>query len=241
MTSRAASLDQRHREPELMDQPGLDAALHAHALDSLQRINHLSRTAATLWRAIRALPRSDVSTTPLTILDVASGGGDVAVAVARRAAREGIPVQITGCDISPIAVRYASLLAARHGLHNVSFFEHDVLRKPLPQQYDVVMSSLFLHHLDDAEAAQVLARFAVAARRMVLVSDLRRTRFGYFLACLVSRTVTRSPIVRVDGPLSVAAAFSEAEALRLAERSGLAGAQIVRIWPQRFLLTWRRS
>ncbi|HEY2250583.1 MAG TPA: hypothetical protein VGH74_05965, partial [Planctomycetaceae bacterium] len=50
-----ATLDARNRQPELMDQPGLDESLHAHALRSLSRINWISRTSAVIWRPIRKL------------------------------------------------------------------------------------------------------------------------------------------------------------------------------------------
>ena len=79
-----------------------------------------------------------------------------------------------------------------------------------------------------------------AARRLVLVNDLRRTRFGFALAHLACRLLTRSPIVHHDGPLSVRAAFTSEEALELALEAGLAGAMISHHWPQRFLLSWRK-
>jgi hypothetical protein len=52
--------------------------------------------------------------------------------------------------------------------------------------------------------------------------------------------LSRSPVVRHDGPVSVAAAFSLAEARMLAQRAGLYGASLVRRWPCRFLLSWSR-
>src|SRR5262245_26469447 len=109
MTPQMATLDRRDRQPEVMDQPGLDARLHCQALDSLQRINLLSRTAAGLWGPIRELAREfafaqkrmDDCPQPLRILDIASGGGDVAIGLARAAERAGVNVEIVGCDVSP--------------------------------------------------------------------------------------------------------------------------------------------
>jgi hypothetical protein len=45
----------------------------------------------------------------------------------------------------------------------------------------------------------------------------------------------------MDGPLSVRAAFTIAEARQLAEEAGLHGAAISWRWPFRFLLQWRRA
>lgn len=234
------NLAQRRLEPELMDQPGLSEDLHRQALSALGRVNRLSRSVAIVWPAICDLagPRSG---RPLRVLDIASGGGDVAVGIARRAARAGMDIQIDGCDISPYAVRHAQQTAETAGLRTAHFFEFNALADSLPDgEYDVVMCSLFLHHLTESDAVVLLRKMSQAARHLVLVNDLRRTRTGYLLAWLVCRLLTRSPIVHTDGPLSVGAAFTPEEILDLARQSGLDGVQLSLRWPQRFLLTWTR-
>jgi ubiquinone/menaquinone biosynthesis C-methylase UbiE len=120
----------RQREPELTDQSDLDPTEHAAALAGLARINRISRSSATAWRAIRRLA-IECSTRPLTVLDIASGG-DVPLRVARRAKRAGVDVRIEGCDISPTAVSLARRRAQRTGADNVRFFPLNVLREPLP-------------------------------------------------------------------------------------------------------------
>lgn len=232
----------RDRQPEVMDEPGLDGRLHVEALGSLRRINRLSRTAAALWSPIRDAARTVSSAgEPLRILDIASGGGDVAIDLARRARTAGVDVQVEGVDISPRAVDYANAAAAASGFANVSFHVSNVLENELPvESHDVVTCSLFLHHLEEQDARRLLETMAATARILVVLSDLRRTRLGYLLSHLVTRTIVRSPVVRVDGPLSVAAAFSIDEVRRLAARGGMEAAIVTRHWPQRFLLTWRR-
>jgi hypothetical protein len=80
---------------------------------------------------------------------------------------------------------------------------------------------------------------AAAARRLVLINDLRRSAGGWLLAYVGTRLLSASPVVHTDGPRSVAAAFTPVELRQLAERAGLAGATVVRRWPFRLLLTWR--
>jgi hypothetical protein len=48
-------------------------------------------------------------------------------------------------------------------------------------------------------------------------------------------------VFRVDGMRSVAAAFTTSEARDLAQRAGLTGARVSQVWPQRWLITWRKS
>jgi hypothetical protein len=73
--------------------------------------------------------------------------------------------------------------------------------------FDVVTCSLFLHHLTSDQATNLLMRMA-AAGRLLLANDLRRCVSGYLMAQLACRCLTRSPIVRYDGPQSVANAFT---------------------------------
>jgi SAM-dependent methyltransferase len=229
---------ERTRRPELMDQPGLDAAEHARALQGLGRINRISRSAAIYWPELSRLAKAR-SGEPMRVLDLASGGGDVPLSLARRAKRSGLELHIDGCDKSFEAMRFAGERAAARGIA-VRFFTLDALVDELPAGYDVVISSLFLHHLEEGDAVGLLGRMARAAGRLVLVNDLLRGPVEYALAWVGCRLLSRSRIVRHDGPVSVSAAFTLAEARELANLAGLAGAKLSTHWPGRFLLAWSR-
>jgi len=222
-----------------MDQPDLDVRQHTRALTALGRANAISRTAAAVWPAIRDAAHA-AGARPLRVLDVACGGGHVVLEIARRAAAEGIPLDVTGCDVSPVALEYARSLAERSGVDRVRFMRADACRDPLPGGIDVMLCTLFLHHLTDDEAALLLGRMQNASQRLMVVSDLRRTRLGYLFAWVGCRLLSRSRVFHVDGTRSVAAALTTGEARAMAERSRLTGAQVSEVWPQRWLLVWRR-
>ena len=231
-------LSERQCEPELMDQPGLAPQEHRRALKALARVNRLSSSVAEIWRELRRLSRDFNRLEPLRVLDVACGGGDVAVRLAAQARRLGFPIVIHGCDISETALSTAAELARRAHQDEMRFFRLDVLNEPIPHGYDVIMCSLFLHHLSDADGERVVKAMSLAAHKAVLIDDLLRTKLGYVLCWIGCRLLTRSPIVRVDGPLSIRAAYSLPELERLVVRCGLVGATIKRHWPERFLLAW---
>jgi len=220
-----------------MDQAGLDERLHRDALIGLRRINRLSGSGRIVWSAIEKLSVTEPAR-QWRVLDLASGGGDVAMDVARRAARRRVNIQVDACDVSSFAVQYATTRASQRRITNVHFFQKDVLNEPLPDGYDVVMCSLFLHHLDEPVAAALLSKMAAVANRMVLVNDLCRSTLGFVLAWLGCHLLTRSPVVHVDGPLSVRAAFSIDEVRNVARSGGLNGAKVDARWPCRFLLQW---
>ena len=220
-----------------MDQPGLDPAEHRRALEALRRVNLFSLGTRALWPRIREHGRArlrDDPGRPVRLLDVACGGGDFAVRVARLARREGLPMEVSGCDRSGFAVECASDLARRSGVE-ARFFEHDALAGPLPEGYDVVTCSLFLHHLDGPEAVALL-RAMKQAGGLVLVDDLERGRLGWLLAYAGIRLLSRSRVAHVDGPLSVEGAFTRDEARRLAEQAGWERPEVVPRFPCRFLL-----
>jgi SAM-dependent methyltransferase len=227
----------RHLQPEIMDQPGLDRRRHVQALRGLERINFWSRSARILWPPLAALA-GERRERPLRVLDLATGAGDVPLRLERLARRSGVPLEIEGCDVSPAAVEHARRRAAEAGL-SARFFLQDVLTGPLPDGYDALVSSLFLHHLAEEQATDLLRRMA-AAGRLVLINDLLRSRAGWLLAYLGTRLLSRSDVVHVDGVRSVEGAFRLSEARDLAERAGLHGALVERRWPCRFLLRWRR-
>lgn len=233
-------LAERNRQPELMDQPGLDPATHHHALDGLRTTNAISRTSQVIWRGIKELDETLNNGRPLRILDIASGGGDVVRGVAKLAAKYGADVEAHGCDINATAVQYAEDAASAAKLSGTRFFQFDALVDALPEEYDVLMSTLFFHHLTREDGKQLLTRMAKAARIGVLVDDLCRTRLGYFFAWAGGRLLTRSPIVHTDGPLSVSAAYTTSEFRQLTEEAGLTDVTIRRHWPQRFLMSWKK-
>lgn len=232
------SLRQRQKEPEIMDQPDLEKDRHIQALQGLQRINRWSASAGILWPSLRQLARQ--SSAPLRILDVATGGGDIPIRLWDKARRAGVRLELSACDISETALEHARQSAAKVEA-KVEFFQCNILEQPLRQKYDVVISSLFLHHLEEDQAVDFLRRVSEAAEKRVLINDLRRCLRGWLLAQAGSRLLTTSPVVHVDGPLSVRAAFTIPEVKALAQRAGWENIRIRQKWPFRFLLSCAAS
>lgn len=231
-------MHQRQLTPERMDDPDLDPALLEPALNGLRRLNALSFAHPLLWRVLQEEAR--VLQRPGRVLDLACAGGDFLLDAAARAAKQGIPLDLHGCDINP-----ASIELARHRTSSQSrrctFFVHDAIQSPLPGEYDIVTANLFLHHLTDEHAVLVLRRMAEAAARLVIVNDLVRSSINLGMVALASRLVTRSPVVHTDAVLSVRAAFTKPELLQLAVRAGMPNASLRFGGLGRTMLVWRRT
>jgi len=230
----------RRLSPEKMDQPGLDPRSHAQALAALRRINFLSATAYQISRQIFKIAPPDRYRS-LRIVDLACGSGDVLLQLTKLLRKRYDTVDPLGIDMSPFAIAQAQSLAVQKNISSVEFRVGEVLKDPLPTDCDIILSSLFLHHLETPKVQLLLREAAQAARLGVVISDLKRTKIGWLLAWAVARILTFSPIVRYDGPISVQGAFTTAEIREIAENAGMCEANIRDCWPQRWMLRWSKN
>jgi SAM-dependent methyltransferase len=223
-----------------MDDPALPPHEHDRALADLARLNSLARSAAILWPAVREeLRRAAAAGRVARVLDVATGSGDIPATLGRWARRAGLSAHWIGVDASAHALARAAARAAQERMP-LELLQADATRE-LPVRADVVISSLFLHHLSHSRALDALRAMSRSAVSALLVSDLRRSAPGLALAWTASRVLSRSPVVHFDAVVSVRGAFTDTELADLARAAGLRGAQVRRAWPQRLLLRWSRS
>jgi 2-polyprenyl-3-methyl-5-hydroxy-6-metoxy-1,4-benzoquinol methylase len=226
-------LSSRDFGPEIMDQSGLDTNMHRGALAGLRRLNLASGVCRQMCRLLTAYSQLR-GLSRLRVLDIASGGGDVPFGLWQLAKKKGIELRIVGLDVSANACQFATeWCRAANG--SIVFEKRDVVREPIPNGFDVVTCSLFLHHLTFDEAANVLSKMA-GAGSLLLANDLNRSATGYILARLACRILTGSPVVRHDGPQSVANAFTQSEMRDVCVAAGLADATIYTAWPCRMMV-----
>ncbi len=226
--------------PEIMDDPLLDRDLHLAALRGLERLNAVSNSKNILVQPIERLARRQGQSLPLRVLDIACGAGDLPVQLSASLNHSSPKIEMHGLDVSELAVSYATKKNAEAGT-NCRFSCLDVMAEELPEGFDVIITSLFTHHLDPPEIVSLFAKMARSARQLVLVNDLERSWTSLVSVTLATRLLTTSEVVRHDGPASVRAAFTRQEMLDMALQAGLTGAKIEPHWPCRMLLTWNKG
>lgn len=225
----------RSRVPELMDDPDLPEDQHRQALAGLARLNRFSGVSGKLYRHIRrlAMARPDRR---LSLLDVASGSGDLPLEWASRAKRDKIDLRIVTTDVSQCAVDVQLAAAKERGV-TIEAIQQDCLNQPLPDGFDVVTCSLFMHHLDRRQACGLLRSMQTASDGSVIVCDLERSRANLALVAVASRGLSRSPVVHYDAVVSVRSAFTIPEFKTMASEVLDRPVQIRRLFPCRFLMT----
>ena len=167
---------------------------------------------------------------PITILDIATGGADIPRAICRWARKRKLTVAIEAID------RGDQILAAATE-RSVDFPEIRLRRVQAPllpypdRSFDYVISSLFFHHLNEAEGVLLLREMARVARRGLLVNDLLRSRLACLLTAMTTRLLSGNRLTHHDGPISVLRGFRPQELRRMAVKAGLADVQASRhLW-----------
>ena len=85
------------------------------------------------------------------------------------------------------------------------------------RSFDVVGSSLFIHHLEPAEVIAFTQEAMRVCRTAVVVNDLLRSSPHYAFA-LAGRLLYRSRLTRHDAPVSVRRAYTPAELFSLLQQ-----------------------
>ena len=216
----SAGFDRRRRTllPERMDTEAVDAADLATCLDDLERLTRVTAGYAPTLRWIaRVTAKLPPGTVP-TVLDVGCGGGDMLRRLWRWSRRRGRPLRLRGIDRNPLMVALARARTPAEA--PIEYATGDALAPNAGEPPDFIVSALFLHHLDEAEAVGFLRWMHGHARRGWLVNDLHRHALPYwFLRAL--GPFPMHPFVRHDGPVSVARGWTGAELRALAQAAGV--------------------
>lgn len=206
-------LRERSRAEEWMDEEEATESDFGGALRDLKRINRLSLAYRPVLRWLdRVVERSGARS--LSVLDVGAGAGDMLAQIAAWGGRRGIAVELTGLDRSPWAAVYAAYAQVPAEYLTCDLFAHE-------GRHDVVLCSLFAHHLDDAALVRFLRWSRERARLGWLVSDLHRHRLPYSFVWGAVRALRMHPMVIHDSAISIARGFTRADWERVLAEAGL--------------------
>ena len=193
---------------ELLDRATHEPDVLRANLYDIARINRYFGGTGLILRYLRPLLPARGGT--LTVLDIATGAGDIPLAIARLCKKRGIRVEITGIDRSPEVLEVARQYTGNHPA--ITFVEADAFDLPYaPESFDVVLCSLAFHHFGWGGSVRMLERMDCLARRGYIANDLVRSRLGYTGAWLLAHVITSNRYTRHDAPLSVARAFTPHE------------------------------
>ncbi len=212
----------RDTTPELMDTEAVDYEDFRTCLVQLEQANRLSLAYRPtlaffdrLYRDGRLPPGSRIA-----IVDAGSGYGDMSRKVDAWASRRGVDVSIVGVDMNPWSARAATEVTEPG--RPITWVTADLFDYRPEGGIDIVMCSLFTHHLPDEMLVRFLIWMESNARLGWMINDLERHWLPYRALKIGFRLTRRHRFIQHDGPVSVASAFQPADWVRLLTKAGIA-------------------
>ena len=224
-------MQRRFRGVEFLDDPDVDDSTRLAAMHDLARANSYFGGARIvldeLWRSLGPEPPSVVS-----VLDVGSGIGDIALRARCEARERGVRLDVIGVDVSAVVADAAT----DAGMPTVT---GDARTLPFPERsFDVVLCSQLLHHFCDEGAITILRELDRVARMRVIVGDLRRSWLAAGAFWLTAGALRFHRVSRHDGLVSVLRGFRPAELRRLIRNAVGATPDVRRRLGFRLIASW---
>lgn len=201
----------RTDHPEILDDRALDPRIVQRSMRDVALSNRLFGGTRAVLRELsdhlECLPPR------LMLIDVGTGLGDIPAAAGRMLARKHRDIFTIGVDASETLAR-----ASRTRLD--AAIVADAAALPFREgAVHVATSSQLLHHFSTPDAAAVARELTRIASRLVIVSDIRRSRIAAAGLWLASFVLRFHPVSRHDGVASVRRGFTTTELAALAERA----------------------
>ena len=207
---------QRRPTRELLDDDLGTPAEIAESLADLRWFNRWFGGLSTTRKLFETMAK-ETGGWKFRVLEVASGDGYVMQSVANDLADKGIQLDVTLLD------RAYSHLPLNGGMPKVTA---DALHLPFQDDsFDLVTSSLFLHHLPADQAVEFARESLRVCNSAVLVHDLVRHPLHLALA-YAGLPLYRSRITRNDAPASVWQAYTAAEVAGFFRTAGASEVQV---------------
>jgi SAM-dependent methyltransferase len=209
---------------ELLDSiSGVDSHDLQTTLRDIRRANIFGLGTWVVKHHLEKLLGARGHTGTLSVLDVATGSGDIPEELFRWAGRRGIQLSAVLTDISPEILEVARERINEAGFGgSSSFVVCDAGKLPFADaSFDVVVCSLAFHHLTLAQGKAAFGELARLSRVGFIVNDVYRSRGAWYMAWALVHLTTTNRLTRHDGPASVLRAFTPRELRRMAAEVGV--------------------
>ena len=217
----------RSTEKELLDRDNLlfeDIRINMKELDFIN--TWLGGHRITLAGIRSILHASAPLSTPLHICEIGCGGGDNLRVVKKYLDRKGVAANYTGIDLNPHCIAYAE---SREENAGITFTFTDYKNAVFTSKPHILFSSLFCHHFTTTELTAQWQWMKDNTCIGFFVNDLHRHPLAYYSIRWLTRSFSKSYLVKNDAPQSVLRGFHKSELIALQQS----------VQPGNFLLQWK--
>ena len=195
-------------QAELLDELEASDPRAIHSRRDLRRINALMGNARILKRFVGQEARRLGMKSPVTVVELGAGDGNIGAQIARHLGAQGISGRLMLVDQQRIAAPV--ILAKLDSSWNVMMIRADVMdwiaQAP---NVEIIVCNLFLHHFEDATLRTMLAEAARRCRCFV-AAEPRRSGFAEWFARKVWM-IGCNEVTCHDAEISVRAGFARTD------------------------------
>lgn len=220
---------------EIMDDLACDGEVVFQTLRELDFINQWLGGNAVTINALKPSWKSIPTGQEIIIADLGCGSGEMLRIISKLAEKENRKVKMVGFDANPHIIEYAR--AHSKDFSNISFETTNVFSKEFQdQQFDFVLSSLFIHHFTEEELIHLFSSLKKQTRSAIIINDIHRHPLAYYSIKWLTQLFSRSAMVQFDAPLSVMRAFKKNEFDAVMRKSSITNYSMKWKWAFRWQL-----
>jgi 2-polyprenyl-3-methyl-5-hydroxy-6-metoxy-1,4-benzoquinol methylase len=221
----------RSQDIEIMDDLNCEGEVVNQTLRELEIINRLLGGNDVTIDGLSKLVKSKKQ--KIKIADLGCGSGEMLRLIYRWARKNSIDVELTGYDANPFIVQYATNHTPNS--YNIKFRATDIFSEEFSnEKFDVIVGTLFFHHFTNEQLSFFFRQIQSQVSLGFIINDIHRHWLAYYSIKALTKVLSRSEMVRNDGPLSVLRAFSKKDLQLIMEKAMVENYSLRWMWAFRW-------
>lgn len=229
------NLNNRATTIEIMDDLDCKGEVVDQTLQELDFINNWLGGNTVTLHGLNLLLKPFPIAEEITIADVGCGSGEILRLIAKQSKKSGKKVTLIGIDANPNIIDFAQRHSAE--FDNIRFEAINIFSEEFKKRkFDIVLSTLFLHHFTEDELIAIFNSLKNQAKRGLVINDIHRHPFAYYSIKWLTQLFSKSAMVKFDAPVSVLRAFKRDDLKRVLHQAGITNYTLKWKWAFRWQL-----
>jgi 2-polyprenyl-3-methyl-5-hydroxy-6-metoxy-1,4-benzoquinol methylase len=225
---------QRSADIEMMDDLNCSGAIVDQTLVEIETINKLLGGNDVTISSLEQIPLE--SNAVVTLADLGCGGGDMLKRIRRWSQRYNMNLKLIGIDANPNIIDFARRNTSPE--EQIEYYTLDIFSDEFKKhKFDIVVGTLFFHHFRNEQLIVFFQQLRLQVTHAIIINDIHRHWFAYYSIRILTRLLSKSPMVKFDAPLSVLRAFKKEELQNILDTAGFRNYTIKWRWAFRWQVT----
>jgi ubiquinone/menaquinone biosynthesis C-methylase UbiE len=200
--------------------------------ENMRELNIINSTLGGHKITLTGLKKLISNKKQITICEIGCGGGDNLQSIQDWCSKKNIDAKLIGIDINSNCIKYAQSKNA-----GFEFITNDYRSVNFANEKPgIIFSSLFCHHFTNEELISMLRWMKLNSKIGFFINDLHRHPLAYHSIKWITKTFSKSYLVKNDGPLSVLRGFKKKEWEELLRQAGVDNYTLHWKWAFRWLI-----